>query len=115
MLHETFRLSEKFGATLTTYVMDNTEEIKMSPRRAIIVCPGGGYHFLSDREAEPIALYYLGKGMNAFVLRYSVAPHCTNYTPLIEAALALRHVRENAEKYNIFFAGEKPVWITWPD
>lgn len=101
MLHETFKLSEKYGATLTTYVMDNTDELKMSPRRAIIVCPGGGYHFLSDREAEPIALYYLGKGMNAFILRYSVAPHCTNYTPLIEAALALRHVRENAEKYNI--------------
>ena len=101
MLYETFKLSEKYGATLTTYVATDTPELKKAPRRAIIVCPGGGYHFLSDREAEPIARFYMAKGLNAFILRYSVEETATNYTPLIEAALAIKHVRENAEKYNV--------------
>ena len=101
MLHETFKLSEKYGATLTTFVATDSAELNKTPRRAIIVCPGGGYQMLSDREAEPIARFYMAKGMNAFILRYSVNPHATNYAPLIEAALAIKHVRENAEKYNI--------------
>ena len=101
MLYETIKLSDKYGATLTTYVASDTPELNKTPRRAIIVCPGGGYHFLSDRENEPIARFYMAKGMNAFVLRYSVQDKATNYTPLIEAALAIKHVRENAEKYNI--------------
>ncbi len=101
MLHETIKLSENYGATLTTFVADDTPELNMPPRRAIIVCPGGGYHFLSDREGEPIARFYMAKGLNAFILKYSVEENATNYTPLIEAALAIKHVRENATKYNI--------------
>ena len=40
----------------------------------IVICPGGGYGFTSDREAEPIALKFMAQGFNAIVLRYSVAP-----------------------------------------
>ena len=73
MLHETIQLSEKYpGATLTTYVSYDPPELNMPPRRAIIVCPGGGYHFLSDREAEPIVKMYLAAGLNVFLLRYRV-------------------------------------------
>lgn len=44
-------------ATLTGYVMDNSLEIDSQRLRpAVIVCPGGGYRFTSDKEAEPIAL-----------------------------------------------------------
>jgi acetyl esterase/lipase len=73
----------------------------MPPRRAIIVCPGGGYGGTSDREGEPVALQYFAAGLNAFVLRYSVLPHAADYTPLTEAALAIAHVKLNAEKYSI--------------
>ncbi len=101
MLYETIRLREETNATLTTYVATETPELKNAKRRAIVVCPGGGYHFLSEREAEPIARFYFAKGMNAFILRYSVKPNAHSYNPLIEAALAIKHIRENAEKYNI--------------
>lgn len=102
MLHKTIELSEKYpGATLTTYVSDDPPELKMPPRRAMVVCPGGGYHFLSEREAEPIVKLYLAAGLNVFLLRYTVGAGAANYAPLIEASLAIKHIRENAEEYNI--------------
>ena len=100
MLYETISLSElNPKVTLTTYVFDNCGDLKVDPRRAVIVCPGGGYHFLSNREAEPIVARFLGEGFNVFLLRYSVNPDTKYYQPLIEAARAIAHVRRNAERY----------------
>ena len=102
MLHETFLLSERYqDATLTTYVSYDPPEMKLPPRPAIVVCPGGGYSMLSDREAEPIVKEFLAAGLNVFLLRYSVKEGAANYAPLIQASLAIKHVRENAEKYHI--------------
>lgn len=102
MLYKTIHLSEKYpGATLTTYVSDDTVELNMPRRRAIVVCPGGGYRFLSDREAEPIVKMFFAAGLNVFLLRYTVGAGAANYAPLIQASLAIKHVRENAAEYNI--------------
>lgn len=102
MLHEKFILDERYpDCTLTTYVNNDLPELKMPPRPAIIVCPGGGYRFCSEREAEPIALHYLSGGLNAFILRYSIKENAKDFAPSIEVGLAIKHVRENAEKYNI--------------
>ena len=88
-------------ATLTSYVVDSTKELKLTPRRTVIVFPGGGYHFLSDREAEPIAFRFMAAGYNTFILRYTLGKTgASEWKPLIEAALAVKYVRENAEKYN---------------
>ncbi len=88
-------------ATLTPICISNTDELKMTPRRAVIVCPGGGYRFRSDREAEPIALQFLAAGFATFILNYSVGDDAANYTPLKEVASAVRFVRENAADYNV--------------
>ena len=102
MQTNTFTFSSIYSnATLTSYIHDVSPEMPMPPRRAIIVCPGGGYGFLSDREGEPIALQYFAAGLNVFLLRYSIAPKAADYTPLTEAALAIAHLRLNAEKYLI--------------
>lgn len=102
MLYETISLSDiNPKVSLTTYVFDTCGDLKVEPRRAVIVCPGGGYHFLSNREAEPIVARFLGEGFNVFLLRYSVAPDTKYYQPLIEAARAIAHVRRNAERYHI--------------
>lgn len=89
------------NANLVAYVSYNSKELNRSPRPAIIVCPGGGYGFLSDRESEPIALAFLAQGFAPFVLNYSVREMAADYNPVCEAALAIKHVRENAEKYNV--------------
>ncbi|MBQ9085602.1 MAG: alpha/beta hydrolase [Clostridia bacterium] len=101
MITQTLPLSEHYPeASLVTYLHDNAH-CPNCQRPAMIVCPGGGYSGLSSREAEPIALAYLNAGMNAFVLYYGVKEHAANYAPLIQAAMAIRHVREHAEEYAI--------------
>ncbi len=101
MILETIKLDDVTNATLTPICISTTEELVISPRRAVIVCPGGGYRFLSDREAEPIALQFLAAGFATFILRYGVGAHAANYRPLKTAARAIRYVREHAEEYNV--------------
>lgn len=102
MTTETFVLSSNYpDCTLTTYIHSPSAELAIDKRRAIIVCPGGGYAFLSDREAEPVALKYFADGLNVFILRYSVGAQAANFGPLTEAALAISHIRINAEKYHV--------------
>lgn len=76
---------------------------ELVPRRlrpAVLIMPGGGYGYVSPREAEPIALHFLTKGYAAFVLNYSCAPQRFP-TALREAAMAMRYIRENAETWHI--------------
>ncbi len=89
------------NAYLTTYIRYNPAEMHNSPRRAILICPGGGYGFVSDRENEPIALAFLARGYNVFVLTYSICEKASGLLPLTEAMLAIKHIRENAEAYNV--------------
>ena len=100
MITKTFVLDERYpDCTLTTYLHEHNPNEKLRP--AMIVCPGGGYHKLTPCEADPIALYYTSAGMNAFLLRYSIGATAKDYTPLIEAAMTIKHVREHAEEYGI--------------
>ena len=104
MITDSFVLDARFpDCTLTTYIHEPFAELNISTRRAMIVCPGGGYEFLSDRESEPVALQYFAAGLNVFVLRYSVKDASAAYAPLIEAALAVKHVRDHAASH---LAGE---------
>ncbi len=38
---------------------------------SIVVVPGGSYFWTSEREAEPVAMYFYAEGYNVFVLRYT--------------------------------------------
>ena len=87
---------------LTVYALDNNEEIGFNRQRsAILVIPGGGYGYVSYREGESVAIAYLQHGINAFVLNYSIAPHCHYPTQLREAAMSMIFIRENAKKYHV--------------
>lgn len=102
MINNTINLSPKYpNAKLTTYVPGDDPELCIPPRPAMIVCPGGGYKYLSAREAEPIALRYLAAGFSTFLLEYDTEPIDHHYTPLIEAGLAIKYVREHAEEYHV--------------
>ncbi len=101
MICETVTLHPFEDATLTTLCVSNYGDLKQSPRRAVIVCPGGGYRMLSEREAEPVAAQFLAAGFATFILRYTVDEGAKDFAPLKQVALAIRHVRENAKKYNV--------------
>lgn len=95
------RLTDGFTPTLTTYIPDNSPEIEPTRlRKAVLLCPGGGYMMTSDREAEPVALALAGAGYAAFVLRYSVAP-ATFPTALVEVATAVSMIRAHAAEWFI--------------
>ncbi len=85
---------------LVLYLQDQSPEIFISSRPMVVVCPGGGYSWTSDREAESIALQFLAMGYHAAVLRYSCAP-ATYPTALLEAADSLRYIRAHAQQWHI--------------
>jgi acetyl esterase/lipase len=70
-------------------------------RPAVVVCPGGGYSMCSPREADPIALQYLSKGYNAFVLYYTVGEKAVFPKPLIDLSKAMKIIRKNADEWGI--------------
>lgn len=105
MKQETITFDARFpDANLVTYIhepFNDTHELAIHARRAMIVCPGGGYAFLSEREAEPVALQYFAAGFNVFILNYSVNEQAANGNPVKEAALAIRYVREHSSDFRI--------------
>ena len=100
-IEELYIFPQDEKAHLITYIRDNPPEMSNEPRPAILICPGGGYQWVSNRESEPIALQFLARGYNVFVLKYSVAEMAKNLNPLCEIELAIKHIRDNANPYNI--------------
>ena len=109
MKHEILHLKDHFpflgadgcDATVELYLPFNMTEMhrENQKRPCIVVCPGGGYGFCSQRESEVIALPFLAEGFNAFVLTYSVYPH---HFPVQvrEVAAVLELIHANADAWN---------------
>lgn len=95
-------------ALLRTYVLSNYKDLDLTRRRAfILICPGGGYHFCSEREAEAVAIRFNSLGYNAAVLYYTCNPLDEGHReegvfpePQEELARAVAWVRCNAENLN---------------
>lgn len=103
MIHETIVIQEKGSASyarLHTYMWDKSPEIAIEKRLTILICPGGGYHRTTDREAEAVALRMMSMGFNAAVLRYSVAP-VRFPVALTEVARAVATLRERADEWSV--------------
>ena len=89
-------------AKLYTYFLDNSPEIDPARTRPVIVlCPGGGYRFTSDREAEGVAMQFLAAGIHVAILRYTVAPQGEYPQALREVAWSVAHIREHAAQYHV--------------
>ena len=89
-------------AKLYTYFLDNSPEIDSKRTRpAIVLCPGGGYRFTSDREAEAVAMQFLAAGIHVAILRYTVAPQGEYPQALREVAWSVAHIREHAAQYHV--------------
>ena len=103
MIHEKIKLAVDDmmeEAVLTTYLLSRYEDVHMEPAPLVIICPGGGYEMLSNREAEQFAIQWNSRGYHAAVLRYSVAPE-TFPTALLQLALAVLLVRENSADWGV--------------
>lgn len=87
-------------AKLVVYIQDYSEGLYVKERPLVLLCPGGGYAYTSDREAESIALQFLAMGYHAAVLRYSPAP-AVYPTQLKELAYSMKYIRAHAAEWHI--------------
>lgn len=109
MRTETIHLKDHFpflgengcDPTLDLFLPYNMTEMgrQDQKRPCILICPGGGYAGVSQREGEPIGLHFLPEGYNVFVLTYSVAPNRFP-TQLREVAAAMELIHHNADLWN---------------
>ena len=92
---------QNFKAELDTYLLDDLANMKVERKRpAVLILPGGGYRFTSDREAEPVAIQMNAMGFQAFVLYYRCEP-ATFPTALLQTAKAISLIREHAREWHI--------------
>lgn len=93
------------GAELTLFLQANVEAQQERSRPLIIICPGGGYSKLSDRESEPVALAFLARGFQVAILRYPLVTNAESAPLLPAPQLALAHAvaaaRSNADAWQI--------------
>lgn len=80
---------------LTLYLNDQLVAMdRVEKRPFILVIPGGGYSFCSEREAEPIALSFVAKGYHSGVLRYHVGEQRDFKQSLQDAKRALVEIKK---------------------
>lgn len=103
-LYEYFKAERKNGESrgfLTAYRHGQMSEMRSRKLRpAMLILPGGGYGFLSQRENEPIALRYFAEGFDAFVLDYDIAP-VAYPAQIVQAAMAMLYLRREAERLDL--------------
>lgn len=102
-LYRHFSLPSPTGAAgkLTCWHSPTPQRVSPCRRKpAVLILPGGGYEHISPRESEPVALRFAAKGWVPFVLEYSCAPLAFP-VQLREAAMAMRLIRENAERFEL--------------
>ncbi len=89
-------------AKMQVYILDtpHDRDLKIQKRPMIILCPGGGYHKVSYREGEPIAMHFLSRGYHACVLTYSITP-ATFPTQVLEVGEAVKTIRAHAQEWNV--------------
>ena len=105
MIHNVLKEEIRVPGTLSdtyleTYLLEITPKFLVQERPLILVCPGGGYRYTSDREAEIVAMQFNAMGYHTAVLRYSCAP-AEFPTALFELSKAVAYLRTNAAKWAI--------------
>ena len=90
------------GCSVKAWIHDQngSESVKQRIHPAVIVCPGGGYALVSDREAEPVARAYFAAGYNTYILTYIVGKEgAKDFQPLCQLAATIAEVRKNADTW----------------
>ncbi|MBE6170948.1 MAG: alpha/beta hydrolase [Enterococcus casseliflavus] len=89
-------------AGLTVYLHEEKAEYeRVGDRPFVMVIPGGGYSFCSEREAEPIALNFAAQGFHSGVLRYHVGTHRSFSHSLEDAEKAIAKIQELTSEWGI--------------
>ncbi len=102
MTKEFIVLNEERKVSLTVYLQPVGGEFGgIAERPAVLVIPGGGYHFCSDREADPVAFPYLQAGYHAFILRYSLNEQAAWPRPLEDYEQAMELILGKTDEWHV--------------
>lgn len=100
-LREKEGVDEKQQASVTFYLLDTPESMTLIKERPlVIVCPGGGYEYKSQRESEPVVMKFLAAGFHCALMNYSCAP-AKWPAAARELAHAVVIARENAADWHV--------------
>lgn len=100
MTVKTFSINPEKTAFVKAYLPDAINGIKYCESRpSVVIFPGGGYEYCSEREGEPIAFQYLAEGFAAFVVSYTCNARFP--IPLVDAAYTFYKIRLRAEEFCI--------------
>lgn len=103
MTQQILVLNPERNVTLTAYIQAVGTPFSNIPKRpAVLILPGGGYRYCSDREADPVAFAYLKAGFQAFILRYSVKEHAVWPNPLEDYELAMELIRSRSDEWGVY-------------
>ena len=95
-------LAKERKVYINTFIIEDSKDFQHNViRPVVIICPGGGYHYLSDREATPIALQYVAAGFHAIVLHYGVNEFAVMPGPLKDLADAVSYVRRHSKEWHV--------------
>lgn len=103
MRHFEFQPDGLENCNVKAYIQTSwySPEMKEEYLPAVIICPGGGYGMVSDREGEPVAKEFFAAGYHVFVLTYSVKERAKNFEPLCQLAATMAYVRNHADEWKI--------------
>ena len=92
---------EKDIPTLTVTLPDSGK----ANGTAIVICPGGGYEHLADKEGADYARFLAMHGVTGFVLKYRLGSDGYRHPAMLDdVTRALRLVRSGAAAWKIFSA-----------
>ena len=100
MTVKTFSINPEKTAFVKAYLPEPIAGIEYTEKRpSVVIFPGGGYNFCSEREGEPVAFQYLAAGYAAFVVTYTCNARFP--APLIDAAYTFYKIRLRADEFCI--------------
>lgn len=94
---------QALGAPVRGYLWDDYDTLQAHKTRpALVICPGGGYHWCSPREKDAPALEFLSMGYQVFVLDYTCYPgDMSDFRSLRELGETVRLLRERSGEWHI--------------
>lgn len=103
MINEKIFLKNHYNIDSDAWIEINvpyTNDITLRNKsKAIIIVPGGAYSYVSNREADPVAVEYLKEDFTTITLHYSVKSEYPK--PMLELAYTIDYLRKNLDKYYI--------------
>ncbi|MCG6189967.1 alpha/beta hydrolase [Maribellus maritimus] len=75
-------------------------KVGLTPKGAVLICPGGAFQFRSENEGAPVAEYLSALGYQCFVVNYRLRPY-TMQEGALDLARAIRIVRSHVNELGI--------------